>query len=118
MANEKQLRILNTGAAIWNQWRRENSDIKVNLKGAELQGVSLQGVNLSQADLRQVSLKGVNLRWANLHGANLSEVNLSQADLREANLGQTNLTGAKYNEQTLWPKDFDPTTTGAIRVDE
>ncbi len=85
--------------------RGENLAQDIN-HGADLTGANLAGANLKDADLRRAVLKDSNLRGAFLEGANL----------READLGGAQLTGATYNAETLWDKDFDPRQHGAVPV--
>ncbi len=90
MANEDHLKLIKEAVekkdiTIWNQWRRENADVRMDLSHADL-----SGANLSGADLFEVDLLGANLLFANLSGANLLFANLS-----EANLIGTNLLGAR-----------------------
>jgi uncharacterized protein YjbI with pentapeptide repeats len=51
---------------------------------------------------------------ANLPGADLSGLDLSGANLRGANLSGAYLTGAIADEDTRWPKGFDPVAAGVI----
>lgn len=39
MANEEHLAILRQGAEGWNQWRRENQEVKPDVSGADLSSV-------------------------------------------------------------------------------
>ncbi|CAK8725059.1 hypothetical protein KKHLCK_15750 [Candidatus Electrothrix laxa] len=57
MANRKQLKILKQGVKAWNAWREENPDVKINLRGAKLDGLDLSGANFRQADIRGVSFR-------------------------------------------------------------
>ena len=106
----------------------------VDLRGAQLRGAFMYGIKLRGATLRRAILVGANLRHAELvatnlfraelAGANLRHANLNYANLREANLLGANLTdanltgaylgGALYNNETIWPKGFDPKTAGAV----
>lgn len=51
-------------------------EIKVGLRGADLNGVGLRGADLSWADLSGADLSGANLKGANLRMANLNGANL------------------------------------------
>jgi uncharacterized protein YjbI with pentapeptide repeats len=89
--------------------------IKASLSGANLGAVNLSGVNLLGADL-----SGADLRGANLDGAQLLKtqelVQAEQVDpvLRDMlaiqwdalSIGDTNLSGAIYDEDTVWPAGF------------
>ena len=50
----------------------------------------------------EASLRDANLSGADLSGADLNRANLSNADLREANL-----SGAVWNDETVFPEGFD-----------
>jgi len=76
-----------------------------NLEGAGLSGADLHGAVLTYANLKNANLRDAKLGRASLHGANLSG-----ADLKDADLG-----GAAYDEDTTWPRDFDPGKAGAKR---
>jgi uncharacterized protein YjbI with pentapeptide repeats len=123
MTDEEQLKILRQGVAAWNEWRKENPDVRADLRGAELIRADLNGADLNGADLRGADLRGANLLGADLRGVNLiravlyrailyganlgkpdfaylprvdlSEANLSEADLRGADLRRADLGGAQ-----------------------
>jgi uncharacterized protein YjbI with pentapeptide repeats len=82
---------------------------KTTLKNADLSSVSLVGAKLEGADL-----SGVKFTEANLSQTDLRFADLSYADLTGTNLEQANLEKTKYNNQTKWPKGFDPAKAGAI----
>lgn len=99
MANVEQLVILYRGVKDWNEWRKENPEIKPDLRGVHLivapfSGANLSGVNLSDTDLREANFNATQLINANLSGANLWGASLRDADLREANLSGANLNRA------------------------
>lgn len=87
-----------------------------NLSGAVLNGADLREANLSGADLSRADLNWTVLREADLRDANLQKANLGWADLRQADLAGADLQGARYNEQTSWPKAFDPKASGCLLV--
>jgi uncharacterized protein YjbI with pentapeptide repeats len=95
----------------------------------------MRGADLRSADMRGACLRGVDFdssgetkRSADLRGANLKDADLSfsektnkAADLRGADLTRANLTGAhlrdaRYDSETSWPKNFDPSASGAVLV--
>jgi uncharacterized protein YjbI with pentapeptide repeats len=96
MANEEHLAILKQGVEAWNQWRKENFDIKPNLIRADL-----IRANLRRADLRRADLNGACLR-----GAYLIRVGLSRADLSKADLSKADLSGATLDVATLSGADL------------
>ena len=101
--------------------------IGVNMSRADLSSANLLGAQLGGANLEQASLIGVVLAEADISDANLFQANLSQANLENANLlganlsganlTNTDLTGATYNEDTQFPKDFDPDMRGMRKND-
>ncbi|MDJ0596546.1 MAG: pentapeptide repeat-containing protein [Pleurocapsa sp. MO_226.B13] len=92
MANEEHLAVLRQGVSAWNQWRKKNPEIRIDLREADLRGVSLRLADLREADLRGVSLRLADLREADLNGANLRWTDCSDADLSGANLKEAQIT--------------------------
>ncbi len=88
----------------------------MNLRGANLQGVTLHkaylrradlsGLDLSNTSLFRSTLDGANLSKAILLKANLYEAHLSGANLIEANLSGADLRGAELFYATLTRTDF------------
>ena len=72
MANEEHLRILNSGVAAWNWWRKDNPDERPDLSGAGLFRADLSEANLSGARLSGARLSRTDLIWADLAGADFS----------------------------------------------
>lgn len=103
MANLKQLKILAQGVSVWNKWREENIDVKVDLHDANLRETNLKVVNLRGADLYGADLHGSDLSVAILSGANLIRTQLHYANLTFANLGYANLSGADLS-WSKWSK--------------
>src|SRR6266705_2067883 len=116
MANQEHLDILKRGEEVWNQWRKEHTDIQPNLSRANLRGTIFIGVNLEGTDLRDailfrasflranlayITLSGASLYEADLKGAILSGANLYGADLRGATLSGASLSNANLADATL-----------------
>lgn len=97
MANSEQLQLLKKGVEEWNQFRREQSDLR-----PDLSEIDLRGVNLSFADLRWADLRGSNLNEANLSSANLSGANLNGTSLYYTHLNRANLSGANMHGAMLY----------------
>ena len=116
---------LKEGVEIWNQWSRNNPEIKPNLKGADLRRADLSGAdlyraNLSGANLRSADLSGADLRSANLSGAYLNDANLSGANLFIANLSGANLFIANLSDADVSgvnPLPLDDTIIRGTRFD-
>ena len=102
MANEEHVAILKKGVAAWNEWRRENPDIRPNLSGANLRRAHLYGADLSRADLSRADLSEAGLSGADLSGADLSRADLSEAPLVSADLTGANLTGSRVYGVSVW----------------
>jgi uncharacterized protein YjbI with pentapeptide repeats len=107
--NEKHITLLNQGVAFWNQWRKENPGIQLDLEQADLSMADLYMANLSGVKLIGANLKESNLYKANLSGANLSGANLSGADLYMADLYMADLYGANLSEADLSMADLSRT---------
>jgi len=112
MENEEQLEILKQGVEVWNNWRANNFDAKVNLRGSELSGLDLRSIDLNRADFSHVlhddmtalsyaEFIGADLRKASPILADLSGADLSNSDLREADLSGANLYNANFTNANL-----------------
>jgi uncharacterized protein YjbI with pentapeptide repeats len=47
MANQEQVERLRSGVEMWNEWRRTNPWVKIDLEKANLSRANLSGANLS-----------------------------------------------------------------------
>jgi hypothetical protein len=113
MANDEHVAQLVKGTENWNTWRRENSDIRPDLVGADLRGVNLGGADLGHASLGGADLSGASLFDALLIGADLRGANLSGAWAWDAKLGGADLSGANLRDTRLAAADL----SGAILVE-
>ena len=57
MAKRNQLKILKQGVKTWNQWRKENPDVKINLIKADLREADLKKAHLRKVVLLDADLK-------------------------------------------------------------
>lgn len=94
-----------------------------NFEGAYLVGANLADTNLWEANfkdsfLMQINFEGSDLGGCNFEGADLSLSNLTGAFIGSSNLKDTGLQLTLYNNETTWPDNFDPKSTGAINWDE
>lgn len=111
MANAEQLAILKQGVKVWNEWRKQNQTVSINLYevdlvGADLAGADLAGANLAWSDLRYSDLSNANIRNARLGGVDLSHAKLQSVDLRSSDLrwvilSRVNLQGAYLSKANL-----------------
>jgi uncharacterized protein YjbI with pentapeptide repeats len=106
LANPGHLAKLKEGGESWGQWRKQNSEVLADLRGADLRGAILDKTFLGRATLTNANLQGAHLREADLSEAklpyaDLSYADLSEAKLREAFLDRANLTRAHLCEAFL-----------------
>ena len=104
-------KVLQESASAWNQWRKNNPDIKPDLSDGEFSKKSLIRANLNEiklvrANFLETNLKEAKLISANLQDANLSQANLGSANLNEANLIRANLIGANLKGADLSNADL------------
>jgi len=112
--NAEHLAILRQGAAIWNEWRQRNPNIRPDLTEADLNEANLYEAKLNDADLNGADLRQASLSAADLSAANLSSAKLSNADLTMANLSWAVLTGAVLTGADLgWTVLTDAELDGA-----
>jgi hypothetical protein len=91
----------------------------INLQGADLEGANLKnsylkGSWLGFANLRRADLRNADLRYTTLNHTLMDYSDLRGADLREAGIAGPHFVGAKYNNLTQFPADFDPREYGAV----
>ncbi|NJP08295.1 MAG: pentapeptide repeat-containing protein [Leptolyngbyaceae cyanobacterium RU_5_1] len=114
MANEEHLALIRQGVDAWNQWRRNDPELRPDLTGANLSSVNLsladfERVNLSQSNLKWANLSQANLKWATFSQTNLKWANLSQANLSQSNLKWTDLSQANLSQANLVLVDLSQT---------
>jgi Pentapeptide repeats (8 copies) len=117
MANDEHVALLQQGVDAWNEWRRENPNIRPDLSEADLQGRDLRHANLSGALLShavfigaecssETDLSGARLVHANFHGVDLSGARLIDANLNSAILSGSILSGANLYAARLRKADL------------
>jgi uncharacterized protein YjbI with pentapeptide repeats len=126
MANPEHVALLRKSVREWNEWRKANPELRVDLSGVDLSGAELSGANLSGADLSGAELRGAELRGANLWDGNLSEANLWEAnlsgaylitaDFSDANLTLANLRRADLNGADLNGADLSHTILSQAKL--
>jgi uncharacterized protein YjbI with pentapeptide repeats len=95
MPKNEHVALLGHGAAAWNAWRAEHSEVP-DLSRAALRGLDLSGFDLSRADLRGADLRGTKCANTDLSGACLEGANLFKAVLDGADLAGASLFGAQF----------------------
>lgn len=83
-----------------------------NLEGASLVGAKLASATLSDTVLRGTDLSHADLRETDLTRADLDGAILLGADLTNAELRDASLTGVVFDHTTTWPHGFTPPRTG------
>src|SRR5580658_5943076 len=103
MANDEHVALLKKGVDAWNEWRRENRDVRPELSEANLRKADLRGVKLDEANLRRANLSEANLSRNLVVFANLLlDTHPSDLDLEVANIhAQSSLHGADLGEADL-----------------
>ena len=108
--NKDHLKILMQGAEAWNKWRKENPNVKPDLRLAKLVNIDLKNTNLSKSDLGGVDFTKSILYEDDFSGSymaacNLTEVNMTLSNLRGAtlwgaNLHQANVSDVQWDQKT------------------
>jgi uncharacterized protein YjbI with pentapeptide repeats len=113
LANSEHRANLQKGVAAWNQWRAENTWLRVDLSKAKLRWANLRKANLSEANLTSADLAYAKLGWANLIGADLTGADLRKANLTGAYLSWASLIRADLSWANLSEADVGD---GGLRV--
>jgi hypothetical protein len=112
MANQEQVEMLKRGVEEWNQWRKDNPDMIIDLSLANFSGADLTGIDLNGANLSGIALNGADLIHADLSTTTLVRASLILADLSSANLNGadmrgSDLSGADLDRADLRNADLD-----------
>ncbi|MDX2239590.1 MAG: pentapeptide repeat-containing protein [Leptolyngbyaceae cyanobacterium bins.302] len=129
VANEEQLKLLMQGVKVWNEWRKNNPEVGIDLSEADLKEADLKEFNLHRANLSRAFLSEADLQGTVEYGqicvnsvdsfnetvyeiesylftTDLSEADLSEAFLIGANLSFANLGKAHLSKAYLSETDF------------
>jgi len=131
MANPEHIRLLQSTAEAWNEWREGNPEITPDLANADLRAADLSGRILTASDLTEADLTDATIRecllggaklirtrairtdfskshleWLDAYQANLSEANLirclaEKVSFEDTNLTRANLAGARFSNAVL-----------------
>jgi len=83
---------------------RESILIRANLSSCKLNNALLDNTDLSNACLENADVSGTSFVNSKMLGANMDCKNIDEA----------NLKGSVFNDQTIWPINFDPLKKGAL----
>jgi uncharacterized protein YjbI with pentapeptide repeats len=75
---------LKQGAQEWNEWRKKNPLIEIELEQADLEEAELLLADLTNANLSGANLTRANLYWISLRGTILRGKNLSENSVRSS----------------------------------
>ncbi|CAK8717096.1 hypothetical protein GMJAKD_06305 [Candidatus Electrothrix aarhusensis] len=114
MANKEQLKILRQGVAAWNTWREEHPDVKIDLRGATLDGRDLSGANFREADISGTSFRKAMLARADFSKSQAGAVeNLVDSSIVETDFSSSDLTYAIFdNSDVNFSKFTNASTVG------
>jgi uncharacterized protein YjbI with pentapeptide repeats len=101
MAIKEQVKLLKEGAQAWNDWRKKNPLIEIDLEEADFEEADLSGAILVKVNFIKANLVGARLGKAYFDAAYLCEANLKGADLEEAELLLADLTDADLSGANL-----------------
>jgi uncharacterized protein YjbI with pentapeptide repeats len=101
MANQEYLDILNQGVEIWNKWRKDHPETKIDLSSTNFNGRDFNGADFSGVDLSFATFLGANLVEAFFYEAYLEQAVFTGAGLRLANFDAAWLWGALINDANL-----------------
>jgi hypothetical protein len=116
MANPEQVAMLKRGVEKWNQWRKDNPDIEIDLMGANLSKAHLDKVNLSRAHLNFANLSRAQLSGSQLINTDLMRADLSRAHLDFADLSGADLMRAQLINANLTDADLSGTHLGGAHL--
>jgi hypothetical protein len=98
MADSQLIERLRAGWREWNDWRKLNPRLPLDLSAADLRGANLARIDLSGVDLYRAGLVRANLTGSDLRDAELASTNLTGANFTNADLSGANLAFADLNE--------------------
>jgi uncharacterized protein YjbI with pentapeptide repeats len=101
MAIKEQVKLLKQGAQEWNEWRKKNPLIEIDLEEADFEEADLSGAILVKVNFIKANLVGAKLGKAYFDAAYLCEADLKGADLQEAELLLADLTDADLRSANL-----------------
>ena len=89
-----------------SKWLRNAGGERLNLDGADLQGMDLSGVNFCKASLNGTNFSGTTLRETNFREAELKGANFSGAYLKRANFADANVRDTVFENAEIACADF------------
>lgn len=87
-----------------------------NLIGSNLREASFEKADLSGVGFREADLRKANLRGAKIKDARFPKARLEGADFTDADISDSDLSRATFDDNTKWPKGFEPDKFGAVKI--
>ncbi len=119
MANQKHIKILNSGIFALEEFRKENPFIQLDLSNSDLRYIQLKGINLCNANLNGANLAGANLENSKLtnigfidsklHGTSFKGSIINNCDFRVTNFTNTDLSGCRLENSNFGGSIFKRT---------
>ena len=131
MPNPEHLSLLKTSSQRWNTWRKENPNIRPDLRGLDFRQIrtscinivfgathdhtfddyDFRDTNLSKSFIKanaisRMKLSGADLSQCDLSSHDLSGMDLSKTNLYRSNLSKTILNGADLSNANLTETDL------------
>jgi hypothetical protein len=106
MANPEYVEMLKQGVEVWNEWRKVNPSMVIDLSDAYLPDIKLHPKLEEEANFSGVNFSGGHFFNANFISANLADANFSGANLNFSNLTGANLKGANLRGAFLLSTNF------------
>ena len=89
-----------------SKWLRNAGGERLNLDGADLQGMDLSGVIFCKASLNGTNFRGAILRETNFREAELKKANFSGAHIKNANFADANVCETVFENAEIAGADF------------
>ncbi len=94
MADGEHLDLVRRGVDAINAFTKENEDVSLDLRDADLSGMDLRNARMQGARLGGANLEGCDLRDARFNSSDMRGCNLRNADLRNTSFHRAVLTGS------------------------
>ena len=106
MANQEHLNIFRQGVSVWNEWRRENYNLKADLSYTDLSYIDFSNTSILSADMSHADLSEANLTEANFLSVDLSNSTFQNANFIKVVFSKSmNLAGYSSVEMQIFGSD-------------
>lgn len=117
MADEELITMLKRNVAEWNGWRvRDKFQTRINIGGADFEGLVFGSADLSQIDSVNTNFRGTRFLHGSLYlskfdkcdfrNANLMSANFRKSSLKATNFSSAKLEGSKFSDADLSNSDL------------